>query len=55
MSDQDCSGKEYREWKQEKQLIPVMIRMYCHGNHHTRGKMICEECSGLTDYALFRL
>ena len=55
MSEQAMSGREYRKWKREKQLIPVMIRMYCHGRHHTRGNAVCEDCRALTDYALFRL
>ena len=50
-----ASDKELRQWEEEKRLIPEMIRMYCHGNHHTKGKNICEECTDLTEYALFRL
>ena len=51
----EYAGKEYRKWEQQKRLIPVMIRMYCHGTHHTRGKAVCEDCRALTDYALYRL
>lgn len=55
-------AKEYKHWKKEKELIPVMIRMYCRGNHKEqrknegiKGKHVCQECQDLTEYALFRL
>ena len=51
---QESVPKELRAWEKEKQLIPVMIRKYCHGNHKTKGE-VCEECKALTEYALFRL
>lgn len=44
-----------KNWEQQKRLIPVMIKKYCHGKHHTYGKNICEECQDLTNYALLRL
>ena len=47
--------KEYREWEKEKKLIPIMIKMYCHGVHGTSGDEVCPECRELTEYALFRL
>ena len=47
--------KEYRQWEKEKELIPGMIRMYCHGHHGTKGKEVCEDCRALTEYAEFRL
>ena len=47
--------KELKAWEKEKKLIPVMISKYCHGNHNTKGKAICDECQELTEYALFRL
>lgn len=46
--------KELKAWEKERKLIPVMIRKYCRGNHGTRGGL-CEECTALTEYALFRL
>ena len=52
---EEYNGKEYKHWKQEVALIPTMIKMYCHGNHHTKGDEVCEECKELTEYALFRL
>lgn len=55
-------NREYRHWEIEKKLIPVMIRMYCRGNHQDERKVeligrggVCAECKELTDYALFRL
>lgn len=55
-------SKEYKQWNKEKKLIPVMIRIYCKGNHkdkrkeeHVKGKCVCKECEELTNYALFRL
>lgn len=47
--------KELKAWEKEKELIPVMIRKYCHGKHKAKGEELCEECRALTDYALFRL
>lgn len=47
--------KEYKAWEKEKQLIPEMIKMYCHGNHGTKRQEVCEDCQQLTEYALFRL
>ena len=44
-----------KNWEQQKRLIPVMIKKYCHGKHHTYGKNICEECQDLTNYTLLRL
>lgn len=45
--------KKYKAWNKEKKLIPVMIKKYCRGNHHT--KCICDSCKELTEYALYRL
>ncbi len=54
MKKQEKTPKELRAWEKEKQLIPVMIRKYCHGKHKTKGE-VCEDCKALTEYALFRL
>ncbi len=48
-------SKELKEWEREKRLIPVMIKMYCHGKHKTKGKEICSSCKELEEYALYRL
>ena len=53
--NQELNGKEYKKWQKEKELIPVMIRKYCNGNHETKNGDICRECKELTDYALLRL
>jgi len=54
--------KELKSWNKEKELIPVMIQMYCRGNHKEKRKELqlkrsetCPECTELTEYALFRL
>ena len=47
--------KQLKAWRKERELIPVMIRAYCHAKHGTKGKAVCEECRALTEYALFRL
>lgn len=31
-------AKEYKHWKKEKELIPLMIRMYCKGNYKQERK-----------------
>ena len=51
----DLAAPEYKHWRQEKELIPEMIRMYCHGQHGTKGAEICPECRDLTAYADLRL
>ncbi len=51
---QEKTPKELRAWEKEKELIPVMIRKYCHGKHKKKGE-VCEDCRALTEYALFRL
>ena len=55
-------SKEYKHWNTEKKLIPVMIRMYCRGNHKeerkaegVKGKELCSKCRELAEYAAFRL
>ena len=35
--------QEKRE--QEKQTVDLMIQIYCHGNHHTKGWELCSACS----------
>lgn len=46
--------KELKAWEKEKRLIPLMIKKYCHGNHHTK-KELCDSCKKLEEYALYRL
>jgi putative cytoplasmic protein len=47
--------KELKHWNQEVKLIPKMIEIYCHGNHHTKKGELCEKCQELKEYSLFRL
>jgi len=49
------SDGNLKHWQREKDLIPDMIKIYCHGHHGTRGKEVCGECQELTEYALMRL
>lgn len=53
---------EFKHWRDEKKLIPVMILKYCKGNHKAKRKeegvskkCLCSECTKLNEYALFRL
>ncbi len=39
--------------QREKAVVGLMIDLYCHGNHHTKGK-ICADCQALKDYACER-
>ncbi len=36
--------------EQEKEVVSLMITLYCHKNHHTKGGL-CEECAKLDAYA----
>ena len=36
--------------QREKAVVGLMIDLYCHGNHHTKGE-ICADCQALKDYA----
>ncbi|HOG21547.1 MAG TPA: nitrous oxide-stimulated promoter family protein [Flexilinea sp.] len=38
----------------EKETLQTMVRIYCHGNHHTK-KDLCPECSELIEYAFQRI
>lgn len=38
----------------EKESLSMMIRIYCHGNHHTKGKELCPACREFEQYALNR-
>lgn len=39
----------------EKEMLPEMVKIYCHGVHKSKKGTLCKECQELTDYALFRL
>lgn len=47
--------KELKSWERQKELIPVMVAMYCNGNHGTKKKEMCEECKDLANYCVYRL
>ena len=37
--------------EQEKQVVGLMIELYCHGHHGTRGHTLCPDCEALRNYA----
>ena len=39
----------------EKEMLPEMVKIYCHGVHKSKKGTLCKDCQELTDYALFRL
>ena len=41
--------------EKEKQVVDRMIRIYCHGVHHTRRGNLCPACRALADYAAARV
>jgi hypothetical protein len=48
-------NRQFKAWEKEVKVIPQMIKIYCHGNHKTKKRELCSECTKLKDYALFRL
>ena len=39
----------------EKEMLPEMVKIYCHGVHKTKRGELCPKCRELCDYALYRL
>lgn len=39
--------------KQEKEVVSLMIKLYCNKKHHTKGTL-CERCRELDEYARLR-
>ena len=39
----------------EKEVVSLMIRLYCNGNHGTKRDVICDDCKALTEYANARV
>lgn len=39
--------------EKEKQVVSLMIKLYCNKKHHTK-KELCDECRQLTEYAEMR-
>lgn len=37
------------------ETVDIMIRIYCHKKHHTKGKELCQECQELSSYCHYRL
>jgi hypothetical protein len=44
-----------RTLKGELEILTRFIQVYCNGNHGTKRKQLCPECSGLLAYATGRL
>lgn len=42
-----------RKREDEKEIVDLMIKIYCNKNHHS--KNLCEECKGLSDYTHIRI
>ena len=45
--------KTARKREKEKEVVALMIKLYCVKKHRTRGKL-CAECQSLCDYACAR-
>ena len=41
--------------EKEKQVVRLMIEVYCRGNHRTRRGELCPQCRELADYAAARV
>lgn len=48
METDKMSVEARREY--EKKTVGMMIRIYCHGNHHTKGDALCDRCRELKEY-----
>ena len=52
MKKQEMSVEARRE--HEKETVGTMIKIYCHGNHHTKGNQLCDQCRELKEYTGLR-
>lgn len=50
MKKMDTEQKRQRE----KEVVSLMIRLYCHKQHGTGGDALCAECQELDQYARLR-
>lgn len=41
--------------EKEKKTVRLMIEIYCHKKHGTRGDALCDACTELADYATARV
>lgn len=41
--------------EKEKRILRLMIGIYCHKKHKTKGDGFCTECQELADYAISRV
>lgn len=47
------NDKIVKKREREKKMVSLMIKLYCNKRHHT-GKVLCEECTQLNEYAIMR-
>lgn len=45
--------KMIQKREQEKEVVSLMIKIYCNKKHHTK-TVLCEECGKLNEYARLR-
>ena len=46
---------DHPRMRRERKTIKIMIHLYCHDHHGTKGDDLCPACQELQDYALMRL
>jgi hypothetical protein len=39
----------------DRRTVSAMVHIYCHDHHATRGRVLCDGCAALMDYAAVRL
>lgn len=44
----------HKKREREKEMVSLMIRIYCNGNHGTKGDALCKDCVLLKEYARVR-
>ncbi|MGO5052347.1 nitrous oxide-stimulated promoter family protein [Lachnospiraceae bacterium LCP25S3_G4] len=44
-----------RKQMQDKNIVSEMIKIYCNGNHGTKGDLLCISCNALEQYARNRV
>ena len=49
------TDKIVKKRQRETAVVNLMITLYCHGNHRTKGHKLCPECSSLMHYANARI
>ena len=47
-------AKIEKKRQREKETVSLMIALYCHGRHGTKGRALCPGCAALDEYARSR-